>query len=147
MLENDFYFKFLLYLKKNLFKSYMKAVNFFFQKIEKFISSGKKGTILMSLGTNIRSDLLGEKILTNFIRTFASLPEYNFIWKFESKEEDLPIKLSKNVMIGKFLPQNDILAHPKIVGFVSHAGQLSTHEALYHGVPVIGELFFSKYVE
>lgn len=115
--------------------------------MDKFISSGKKGSILMSLGTNIKSNQLGDKLLTQIIKTFAALPEYNFLWKFESEEKDLPIKLSKNVMIGKFLPQNDILAHPKIVGFISHAGLLSTHEALYHGVPVVGEWSFERFLE
>lgn len=107
--------------------------------MEKFINSGKKGTILMSLGTNMKSNLLGDKLLTSILSTFAALPEYNFIWKFESEANELPIPPTKNVMLGKFLPQNDILAHPKIVGFISHSGLLSTHEALYHGVPVIGK--------
>lgn len=107
--------------------------------MEKFISSSKKGTILMSLGTNVKSHLLGEKLLTNILKTFAAMPEYNFLWKFEAEESELPIKPTKNVMLGKFLPQNDILAHSKVVGFISHGGMLSTHEALYHGVPVIGE--------
>lgn len=108
--------------------------------MEKFIISGEKGTILMSLGTNIKSNLLGEKLLTNILKTFAALPQYNFIWKFESEVSELPVKPTKNVMIGKFLPQNDILAHPKIIGFISHSGLLSTHESFYHGVPVIGKI-------
>lgn len=111
--------------------------------MEKFILSAKKGTILMSLGTNMKSSMLGEELLTKIIKTFAQLPDYNFLWKFEAEPKDLPVKLSKNVMVGKFLPQNDILAHPGIVGFISHGGLLSSHEALYHGVPVIGIAFSS----
>lgn len=106
--------------------------------MKNFILSAKKGTILMSLGTNMQSSMLGDELLTKIIKTFALLPNYNFLWKFEAEPKDLPVKLSKNVMIEKFLPQNDILAHPGVVGFISHSGLLSTHEALYHGVPVIG---------
>ena len=109
-------------------------------EMENFIKTAKKGTILMSLGTNMKSNSLGDELLTKIIKTFAQLPDYNFIWKFESEAKDLPINLSKNVKIGKFLPQNDILANPGIVGFISHSGLLSTHEALYHGTPIIGSL-------
>lgn len=110
--------------------------------MEKFIKSGKKGAILMSLGTNIKSNQLGNEKLEVILKTFAQLPDYNILWKFESEVKNLPIKPSKNVMVTKFLPQNDILAHSDIKAFVSHAGMLSTHEAMWHGKPVIGIPFF-----
>lgn len=93
---------------------------------------------MMSLGTNVKSNMLGEEMLKSIIKTFALIPDFNFLWKFESDEKDLPIALSKNVMVGKFLPQNDILAHPNLKAFISHSGMLSTHEAMWHGKPIIG---------
>lgn len=106
--------------------------------MEKFISAGEKGTILMSLGTNMKSNMLGDAILKNILETFKKLPQYNFVWKFESEISELPVEPSTNVMISKFLPQNDILAHPNVIAFVTHSGLLSTQEAFYHGVPMIG---------
>lgn len=108
----------------------------------KFVESGKKGTILMSLGTNVKSNMLGEERLGSIIKTFAQLSDYNFIWKFESEENELPMKLPKNVFIAKFLPQNDILAHTNVKAFVTHAGGLSSHESLWYGVPMITIPFF-----
>lgn len=74
------------------------------------------------------------------LNAFAQMPEYNFLWKFES--ETLPIALPNNVMIKKWLPQNDILAHSNIKGFITHAGALSTQEASWYGVPMICIPFF-----
>lgn len=108
----------------------------------KFVEGSKRGTVLMSLGTNVKSNMLGNERLTSILKTFASLPEYNFIWKFESEVKDLPIKPTKNVFISKFLPQNDILAHPRVKAFVTHAGLLSSQEAKWYGKPMIGIPFF-----
>jgi len=108
----------------------------------KFVESGRKGTVVMSLGTNIKSNMLGNETLANILRTFAELPDYNFVWKFESEPHQLPLQPTRNVLLGKFLPQNDILAHPNVKAFVTHSGLLSVQEALWHGKPLIGIPFF-----
>lgn len=41
-------------------------------------------------------------------------------------------------MIRKWLPQDDVLAHPNIKLFISHYGKGGLSEAKYHGVPVLG---------
>jgi glucuronosyltransferase len=96
----------------------------------------------MSLGTNIKSNMLDSQTLKNILKTFAQLPQYNFIWKFESEIDKLPTVPSKNVFIAKFLPQNDILAHQKVKAFVTHSGLLGTQEAMWYGKPMIGIPFF-----
>ena len=96
----------------------------------------------MSLGTNIKSNMLSKEILSNILQTFAVLTDYNFIWKFESKLEELPITPSKNVLIQSFLPQNDTLAHPNVKAFITHSGLLSTQESLWNGKPMIAVPFF-----
>lgn len=57
------------------------------------------------------------------------------IWKWE--DENLLGK-PDNVLISKWLPQDDILAHPNVRVFITHGGLLSTTEATFYGVPLIG---------
>ena len=51
--------------------------------------------------------------------------------------EDIDGK-SENVMIKKWLPQADILAHPKLKLFISHCGLGSIVESKYLGIPILG---------
>jgi hypothetical protein len=70
-----------------------------------------------------------------FLNVFSRLKQ-RVIWKWETEEmEGLP----PNVMLKKWLPQQDILGHKNIKLFITHGGLLSTQEAIYHGVPLIGE--------
>lgn len=110
------------------------------QDIEDFINSAERAAVLLSFGTNVRSDKIGADKQKMLLNAFAAMPEYNFLWKFES--DSLPQKPSKNVLIKSFMPQNDILAHPMVKAFISHSGLLSTHEATWHSVPIIGVPFF-----
>lgn len=99
------------------------------------MSLGKKGTILFSIGSIFQGEDLSEDILNKFIEAFRDLSEYQILWKFES--DKLNGRVSSNVMIRSWLPQNDLLADKRVKVFISHAGMLSTHEAIYHGVPVL----------
>merc|ERR1712020_881562 len=65
----------------------------------------------------------------------AELKNVPIIWKWD--DDDLS-GMPKNVLIRKWLPQNDLLAHPNLKVFVTHGGLLSTQEALYHNVPLVG---------
>ncbi|XP_053674714.1 uncharacterized protein LOC128725022 [Anopheles nili] len=107
--------------------------------LEEFVGKAKKGAVLFSLGSNVRSDMIGEERQRMFIEAFRQMPDYHFLWKFESQ---LKIPLPPNVIIKPWLPQNSILNHPKTKGFITHSGGLSTQEASWFGIPLIGMPFF-----
>lgn len=104
--------------------------------LDDFLKKGEKGSVLMALGTNFRSDELGKDKINVVVEAFRQFPDYNFLWKFETKEmlADLP----PNVKISAWLPQNDILAHPSVKLFITHGGLLSTHESVWWGKPQVG---------
>lgn len=70
-----------------------------------------------------------------FIETFRMLSEYHFLWKFEANST--PTQLPPNVRILPWLPQSDILAHPKTKAIIAHGGSLSTQEAVFRGVQLL----------
>ncbi|XP_055606988.1 UDP-glucosyltransferase 2-like [Uranotaenia lowii] len=107
--------------------------------LEDFIQKGKRGSVLFSLGSNIRSDKIGADRQKMFIEAFRQIPQYNFLWKFES---NLELDLPPNVLIKSWMPQNSVLAHPKTKAFITHSGGLSTQEASWYGIPLIGMPFF-----
>lgn len=103
---------------------------------EKFLSSGKKGSVFFSLGSMIQSDDLGPDKIQLFLDVFSQFPDYNFLWKL--RKESLPTVVPKNVLTTPWASQNDILAHPNLKLFITHGGLLSTHEATWHGVAILG---------
>lgn len=44
---------------------------------------------------------------------------------------------NNNVYLSAWLPQQDILGHPKLKAFITHGGLLSMYEAIYHEVPMV----------
>lgn len=113
----------------------------FSQRVKKFIEDGKKGTVLFSLGTNMKSEMMDDARKLAILSAFEHFTEFNFLWKYESKK--LPTQsIPSNVMITPWLDQNSILAHSNVVAFITHAGLLSTHEAVWWGKPMIGVPIF-----
>ena len=75
-----------------------------------------------------------DEVLTRFLRVFSQL-QYDVIVKHDKQ---IDINIPENVHILQRIPQNDILAHPKLKLFISDCGFYSVMEAIYNGVPVIG---------
>ncbi|XP_055910881.1 UDP-glucosyltransferase 2-like [Eupeodes corollae] len=109
-------------------------------KIQIFLDSAVKGSVLISLGSNIKAEVLGKQRIEDLISVIKRFPEYNFLWKVEDK--GILKEFPKNLMIQNWLPQNDILAHPKLKVFFTHAGGLSMQEAVFHGKPLVAMPFF-----
>ncbi|KAM8865081.1 UDP-glucuronosyltransferase 2B17-like [Synchiropus picturatus] len=103
------------------------------RELEDFVqSSGEHGVIVMSLGTLVAE--LPEDITENIAAAFATLPQ-KVIWRHKGKR---PSTLGNNTLVVDWLPQNDILGHPKTKVFVAHGGTNGIQEAIYHGVPLLG---------
>ncbi|XP_036067077.1 UDP-glucuronosyltransferase 2A2-like isoform X2 [Oryzias melastigma] len=101
--------------------------------LEEFVqSSGEHGFIIMSLGTLI-ADLPAD-LAEEIAAAFAELPQ-KVIWRHKGSR---PSALGNNTLLVDWIPQNDLLGHPKIRLFVAHGGTNGIYEAIYHGVPVVG---------
>ncbi|XP_021966720.1 UDP-glucuronosyltransferase 2B14 [Folsomia candida] len=112
------------------------------KEIENFLSSGNRtdddGFILFSLGTNLLSSAMSVQKKAMLLNVFSRLKQ-KVIWKYESDDiENVP----KNVYLSKWIPQQDLLGHPKIRLFITHCGAGGIEEAIFHGVPLIGIPFF-----
>lgn len=102
--------------------------------IKNWLDSNPHGAILFSLGTNLNSSDIPPIKLNALVKAFSKLKQ-NILWKFENSSLS---GLPRNVKISKWLPQDDILAHPNVKLFISHGGLSSVMEAKYHGVPIVG---------
>uniref|UniRef100_A0A672Z1A8 UDP-glucuronosyltransferase n=1 Tax=Sphaeramia orbicularis TaxID=375764 RepID=A0A672Z1A8_9TELE len=103
------------------------------KELEDFVqSSGEHGVIIMTLGTLVTN--LPEDIAEDIAAAFAQLPQ-KVIWRHKGKR---PPTLGNNTLILDWLPQNDLLGHPKTRLFVAHGGTNGLQEAIHHGVPLVG---------
>uniref|UniRef100_A0A3B5ALT2 UDP-glucuronosyltransferase n=1 Tax=Stegastes partitus TaxID=144197 RepID=A0A3B5ALT2_9TELE len=102
-------------------------------ELEEFVeSSGDHGVVLMALGTLVKG--LPLEITSEIAAAFAQLPQ-KVIWRHAGERPD---NVGNNTLLVKWMPQNDLLGHPKVRAFVGHGGTNSIYEAMYHGVPIVG---------
>ncbi|KAG5270395.1 hypothetical protein AALO_G00192130 [Alosa alosa] len=101
--------------------------------LEEFVnSSGEHGVIIMSLGTLVAE--IPSDITEEIAAAFAQLPQ-KVIWRYKGAK---PSTLGNNTLLVDWLPQNDLLGHPKTRVFVAHGGTNGVQEAISHGVPIVG---------
>lgn len=102
-------------------------------ELQRLLDNAEHGVILISWGSMIRANSLSVAKRDGIIRAVARLKQ-QVIWKWEN--ETLPNK-PPNMHIMQWLPQRDILCHPNVKVFMTHAGLMGSSEAAYCGVPVV----------
>ncbi|GAB0088541.1 hypothetical protein DMENIID0001_029950 [Sergentomyia squamirostris] len=112
---------------------HMQKVKPLTKEFQEILDSAKNGVIFFCLGTNVKSWMLGDETIQKFIEIFRQLPQYTILWKFDNETIS---NIPKNLIIRRWVPQNDVLAHPNTKLFISHCGLLSSLEATWHGVPI-----------
>jgi glucuronosyltransferase len=95
------------------------------------------------LGAEIKSSDLPMEKLKAFLSVFASMKDVLVLWKFETIA--LKDRQAGNIIIGPWMPQQEILKHKNLKVFITQGGLLSSMEALFYSKPIIGVPFFNDH--
>ncbi|XP_008067701.1 UDP-glucuronosyltransferase 2A2 isoform X2 [Carlito syrichta] len=108
------------------------------KEMEEFVqSSGDNGVVVFSLGSMVKN--LTEEKANLIALALAQIPQ-KVIWRYKGKK---PVTLGNNTRLYDWIPQNDLLGHPKTKAFITHGGTNGIYEAIYHGVPMVGVPMFA----
>jgi UDP:flavonoid glycosyltransferase YjiC (YdhE family) len=108
------------------------------ERIQTWLDDAEHGAIFFSLGSNAKSNFMEKEKVEVLMKVFGKLKQ-RVIFKWET--DFLPGQ-PDNVLTGKWLPQEDILAHNNVKLFISHCGFGSVIESLYHSVPILAMPLF-----
>ncbi|KAG9477468.1 hypothetical protein GDO78_002713 [Eleutherodactylus coqui] len=102
------------------------------EDFEKLVeSSGEHGFVVFSLGSMV-SEIPMNKAM-DIAEAFRYIPQ-TVIWRYTGKP---PSNLGNNTHLVKWLPQNDLLAHPKARAFITHGGSHGIYEGICNAVPMV----------
>ncbi|KAI8489141.1 UDP-glucuronosyltransferase 1-1 [Branchiostoma belcheri] len=100
--------------------------------LERFLEeSGDAGVVVLSFGSYAK--VMGRRKAEMLAAGLARVP-FKVIWKFRGQR---PKNTGKNTLLMDWIPQNDLLAHPKTRVFITQCGINAGYEAMFHGVPVV----------
>ncbi len=102
-------------------------------EFEALVSTAAHGIVVVSFGSGVRN--LPQEVLHKMLDAFGQRKEL-FFWRIQLAKE-IGFIVPKNVLVFKWLPQNDLLGHEKIRLFITHSGNNGRYESIYHGVPMI----------
>ncbi|XP_077159023.1 LOW QUALITY PROTEIN: UDP-glucuronosyltransferase 2A2-like [Paroedura picta] len=108
------------------------------EEMEEFVqSSGEHGLVVFSLGSMVQN--LTDEKSTEIALALSRIPQ-RVIWRYKGKR---PSTLGANTRLYDWIPQNDLLGHPKTKAFITHGGTNGIYEAIYHGIPMVGIPLFA----
>uniref|UniRef100_A0A8C0HZH3 UDP glucuronosyltransferase family 2 member A1 complex locus n=1 Tax=Balaenoptera musculus TaxID=9771 RepID=A0A8C0HZH3_BALMU len=134
-------------LQDYIFQSYWGEWNSYYSKI-----LGRPTTLCETMG---KAEIWLIRTYWDFEFPRPYLPNFEFVgglhckpakplpkvlWRYKGKK---PATLGANTRLYDWIPQNDLLGHPKTKGFITHGGTNGIYEAIYHGVPMVGVPMFA----
>lgn len=96
----------------------------------------RKNNVFISFGSNAKSVDMPDEFKNSLADVFKSMPDTTFIWKYENTSDPIVNHLD-NVHLGDWLPQNELLADPRLSVFVTHGGLGSVTELAMMGTPAV----------
>jgi len=73
------------------------------------VSKSEDGFIVFSLGTILQGMTMPDEVRMKILRVFSRLKGLRVVWKWESETMEIAGGVPKNVMLKKWLPQQDLL--------------------------------------
>ncbi|XP_059155304.1 UDP-glucuronosyltransferase 1A1-like [Physella acuta] len=110
-------------------------------EFKEFVEKSTNGVVVVSFGGN---DIpFPSHIINKMVSAFKQL-DLNVVWRANVTSPALD-----KLMTSLWIPQNDLLGHPKTKVFVSHCGKNGQYEALYNAVPILcfpiyGDQFYNS---
>ncbi|XP_024053056.2 UDP-glucuronosyltransferase 1-6-like isoform X2 [Terrapene carolina triunguis] len=102
------------------------------QEFESIVNaSGEHGFVVFSLGSMVSE--IPMKKAKQIAEAFGTIPQ-TVLWRYTG---ETPPNLANNTKLIKWLPQNDLLAHPKARAFITHGGSHGIYEGICNGVPMV----------
>ncbi|XP_066089507.1 UDP-glucuronosyltransferase 1A7-like isoform X4 [Saccopteryx bilineata] len=102
------------------------------QEFEAYVNaSGEHGIVVFSLGSMVSE--IPEKKAMEIADALGKIPQ-TVLWRYTGTR---PSNLAKNTILVKWLPQNDLLGHPKTRAFITHSGSHGIYEGICNGVPMV----------
>jgi len=102
--------------------------------LEDFMSASNDGVMLLSFGSYL--DFVVPEIVDKFCDAFTDRKNrLRVIWKM--KDTNVCPDDNGRIKLMSWIPQNDLLADPRVQIFISHGGFNSIIESAYHAKPLI----------
>uniref|UniRef100_A0A0K0FVA8 glucuronosyltransferase n=1 Tax=Strongyloides venezuelensis TaxID=75913 RepID=A0A0K0FVA8_STRVS len=105
------------------------------------ILNRRNKTILISFGSVSKSTFMEQEMKDEILKTIQNFPDITFIWKYETPEDGHGSGI-KNLVLSKWVPQNDLLNDERLTLFITHAGMASTTEVAFSNVPALAVPIF-----
>lgn len=100
-------------------------------EVLEFVEGSEHGIVVFTLGSLVPA--MPKEKAAIFFQAFSRIPQ-RVLWRYMG---EVPHEVPANVKLMKWLPQNDLLGHPKARAFITHGGSHGIYEGICHAVPMV----------